>query len=109
MRIVIGANHRGFSARGTLVEMLRRRGDDVVNCGVFNSSPVDYPEIAIEVAGKVSRGNAERGILIGGMGFGMAIAANKFPGVRRFFATTRSPPRSAAVIATATSSVSRPT
>ncbi len=82
MRIVVGANHRGFSARGMLVEMLRHRGDDVADCGVFDSSPVDYPDIAVEVAGQVSHGNAERGILISGMGFGMAIAANKFPGVR---------------------------
>jgi len=82
MRIVIGANHRGVSARVMLVEMLRDRGEVVIDCGVFDSSPVDYPDIAIEVAGKVSLCTAERGILIGGMGFGMAIAANKFPGVR---------------------------
>ena len=82
MRIAIGANHRGFSARGIFVELLRRRGDDVVDCGVFESSPVDYPDIAAEVAAKVSHGEAERGILIGETGFGMAIVANKFPGVR---------------------------
>jgi ribose 5-phosphate isomerase B len=82
MRIAIGANHRGVSARGMLAEMLRQRGDDVVDCGVYDSSPMDYPEIAIVVADNVSTGAAERGILIGGMGFGMAIAANKFPGVR---------------------------
>ena len=44
--------------------------------------PVDYPEISIEVARAVSRGEADRGILIGGMAFGMVITANKFPGVR---------------------------
>jgi ribose 5-phosphate isomerase B len=82
MRIVVGANHRGVSARAMLVDLLRDRGDEVVDFGVFDSSPVDYPAIAIEVAGQVSRGDAERGILIGGMGFGMAIAANKFPRVR---------------------------
>ena len=82
MRIVIGASHRGVSARGMLVEMLRHRGNDVVDCGVFDSSSVDYPDIAIEVAGKVSLGNAERGILIGGTAFGMVITTNKFPGVR---------------------------
>jgi ribose 5-phosphate isomerase B len=65
-----------------LDDLLRDRGDEVVDFGVFDSSPVDYPAIAIEVAGQVSRGDAERGILIGGMGFGMAIAANKFPRVR---------------------------
>ena len=82
MHIVIGANHRGVSAREMLLEMLRHREHDIVDCGVFDSSPVDYPEIAAEVAAKISHGSAERGILIGGMGFGMAIAANKFPGVR---------------------------
>jgi ribose 5-phosphate isomerase B len=65
-----------------LVKLLRERGDDVVDCGVFDSSPVDYPDIGIEVARKVSLGDVERGILISGMGFGMVIAANKFPGVR---------------------------
>ena len=82
MRIAIGANHRGVSARRMLIELLSQRGDDVVECGVFDGSPADYPDIAIEVASKVSCGDAERGILISGMGFGMAIVANKFPGVR---------------------------
>ena len=44
--------------------------------------PVDYPDIAAQVAGKVSRGEADRGMLMGGTGLGMCIAANKFPGVR---------------------------
>ena len=65
-----------------IVELLSHRGDDVVDCGVFDSSLADYPDIAVEVASKVSRRDAERGILISGMGFGMVIAANKFPGVR---------------------------
>ena len=82
MRFVIGANLRVVSARGMRVELLHHPGDDVVDCGVFDSNPVDYPDIAIEAASKVSLGNAERGILISGMGFGMVIAANKFPGVR---------------------------
>ena len=85
MRIAIGANHRGVSARGMIVEMLHERREDVVDCGVFNSIPVDYPDIAAEVAGKVSRSDVERGILISGMGFGMVIAANKFPVVRAVF------------------------
>jgi ribose 5-phosphate isomerase B len=82
MRIAVGASHRGFSVRCMLIDMLRQRGDDVVDCGVFDSSPSDYPGIAIQVAGKVSRGEVDRGILASGMGFGMVIATNKFPGVR---------------------------
>lgn len=82
MRVAIGASHRGVSVRDVLVEVFRQRRDDVVDCGVFDSSRGDYSDIAIEVASKVSLGNAERGILIGGTAFGMVIAANKFPGVR---------------------------
>ncbi len=72
MRIVIGASHRGVSVRGMLVDLLRRRGDDVIDCGVFDSSPMDYSDIAVEVASKVSVGDAERGILIGGTAFEMS-------------------------------------
>ena len=82
MRIVIATSHRGISARGMLVELLRHGGNEVVDCGVFDSQPVDYPGIAFDVAGKVSRGEAERGILVSGMGFGMVIATNKFRNVR---------------------------
>jgi ribose 5-phosphate isomerase B len=81
MRIIIGANHRGIAVRNTLVEMLGGRYD-VVDCGVFDSTPVDYPVISFDVAGKVSRGEGERGILIGGVGIGMVIVANKFTRVR---------------------------
>ena len=92
-----------------LVEMLRHRGDDVVDCGVFDASRGDYSDIAIDVASKVSVGNAERGILVGGTAFGMVIAANKFPGCVRFFVTTRLTPKSAAVNSTAMSYAFRPT
>ncbi len=82
MRIAIGANHRGVSTRRMLVELLTHRGDDVVDCGVFDGSLTDYPDIAVEVTRKVCRGDVERGILISGMGFGMVLVANKFPGIR---------------------------
>jgi ribose 5-phosphate isomerase B len=82
MRIVVGASHRGITARGMVVELLRERNNEVVECGFFDGGPVDYPDIAREVACKVSQGTADRGILISGMGFGMVIATNKFRGVR---------------------------
>ncbi len=47
-----------------------------------DNRPVDYPDVAAEVAEKVSRGQADRGILICGTGIGMCITANKFAGVR---------------------------
>jgi len=82
MRIVIGASHNGYHEKSRLVEVLKQLGHEVADVGVCDSRPVDYPDVAFEVAGKVSRWEAERGILLGGAGIGMTIAANKFPGVR---------------------------
>lgn len=82
MRIAVGSDHRGFSVKSRIIEMLRSLQQEVVDSGTFAADSVDYPDIAAEVAGKVSNGEVERGILICGSGIGMAIAANKFPGVR---------------------------
>jgi ribose 5-phosphate isomerase B len=54
----------------------------VVDVGTFSPDAVDYPDIAAEVAHKVSRKEVDRGILMCGTGLGMCIAANKVPGVR---------------------------
>jgi ribose 5-phosphate isomerase B len=82
MRIAVGSDHRGYGIRGKLIELLRRLGHEVIDMGSDTEEPVDYPDIARLVAGKVSRGEVERGILVCGTGLGMCIAANKFPGVR---------------------------
>ncbi|MGA2796758.1 MAG: ribose 5-phosphate isomerase B [Thermoguttaceae bacterium] len=82
MRIAIGTDHRGFSLRAKLVDMLHQVGHEVVDIGTFTPDAIDYPDIAAQVADKVSRGEVERGILVCGTGLGMCIAANKFPGVR---------------------------
>src|SRR5690606_2736485 len=54
----------------------------VKDFGTFSSQPVDYPDVAEEVANAIVRGECERGILLCGTGLGMAIAANKVPGIR---------------------------
>ena len=82
MRIAIGADHRGFSVRTKVVDLLKQLGHEVEDVGTFSAEAVDYPDIAAEVAGRVSRGQVERGILVCGTGLGMCIAANKFHGVR---------------------------
>lgn len=82
MRIAIGTDHRGFSIRSKVVELLQRLGHEVEDVGAFSPEAVDYPDIAAEVAGRVSQGHCERGILVCGTGLGMCIAANKFHGVR---------------------------
>ena len=65
-----------------LIEMIGQLQHEVVDLGVFDSRPVDYPDIAASVAELVGSGQVERGILIGGTGLGMCIAANKVAGVR---------------------------
>ena len=82
MRIAIGTDHRGFSLRAKLIELLQQLGHEVDDIGTFTPEAIDYPDVAAQVAGKVSRGEVERGILVCGTGLGMCIAANKFPGVR---------------------------
>ncbi|MGD0656074.1 MAG: ribose 5-phosphate isomerase B [Thermoguttaceae bacterium] len=82
MRIAIGTDHRGFSLRTNLVDLLHRLGHEVDDVGTYSPEAIDYPDVAAQVAGKVSRGEVERGILVCGTGLGMCIAANKFHGVR---------------------------
>jgi len=82
MRIAIGTDHRGFEIRAKVVELVRRLGHDVLDVGTFSPDAVDYPDIAADVAHKVSRHEVDRGILVCGTGLGMCIAANKVPGVR---------------------------
>ncbi len=82
MRIAIGCDHRGRDVKPQVIRTLTAAGHDVVEMGPDASQSIDYPDVAAMVAGEVSRGAAQRGVLICGTGIGMAIAANKFPGVR---------------------------
>lgn len=82
MRIAIGADHGGFELKEHLKRWLGTRGHELVDCGAFDTQPVDYPVIAAFVAGKVAGGTCVRGIVIDGAGIGSAMAANKIPGVR---------------------------
>ncbi len=82
MRIAVGTDHRGFDIRAKVVELLRQLGHEVIDVGTFSPEAVDYPDIAADVAHKVSRGEVDRGVLVCGTGLGMCIAANKVRGVR---------------------------
>ncbi len=82
MRIAIGTDHRGFAIRQKVVELVQQLGHEVIDVGAFSADAVDYPDIAFDVAHRVSRGEADRGILVCGTGLGMCIAANKVRGVR---------------------------
>ena len=82
MRISVASDHRGFQIKEQIVDMLRDKGYEVDDAGTSGPDSVDYPDFAAIVAEKISNKTVDRGILICGTGIGMAIAANKFPGVR---------------------------
>jgi ribose 5-phosphate isomerase B len=82
MRVAIGNDHRGYSVKTKVIEVLQRLEHEVVDEGSHDDSSVDYPDIAAVVARKVGSGQVDRGILICGTGIGMTIVANKVAGVR---------------------------
>jgi ribose 5-phosphate isomerase B len=82
MKVAIASDHRGYHLKERVISLLKSKGHEVLDEGPSSDASVDYPDFAALVATKVSNGEAERGILICGTGIGMAICANKFPGVR---------------------------
>jgi ribose 5-phosphate isomerase B len=82
MRIAIGSDHRGFKLKQAIIKMLTDAGHSYHDFGCYSEEPVDYPDVAQEVAQAVAKGDFERGILICSTGIGMCIAANKVCGIR---------------------------
>ena len=82
MRIAIGADHAGYALKCHLVDTLERLGHDVLDLGTDSTDSVDYPPICAAVSRAVVRGDADRGIVLGGSGQGEQIAANKVHGAR---------------------------
>ena len=82
VRIAIGADHAGFDLKETLRQALAEDGHEIIDVGTYDRSSCDYPDFAVRVGEAVASGRVDRGILICGTGIGMAIAANKVPGVR---------------------------
>ncbi len=81
MTIGIGSDHNGFALKQRLRSFLAERGEKVRDFGTFSHEPIDYPDIAVAVAKAAQAGLIQRGILVCGIGLGMAIAANKVPGI----------------------------
>jgi hypothetical protein len=79
--IAIGSDEAGFRLKEELRRYLETAGYEVTDYGCHSTDPVDYPDVAIEVATAVAAGTHDRAVLICGTGIGMAIAANKVPGV----------------------------
>jgi len=82
MKIAIGADHAGFRYKELIKDVLTSQGHEVTDFGTHSPVPVDYPLIIRPVAEAVSRGEFERGIVLGGSGNGEAMVANRVRGVR---------------------------
>ncbi|MEW6425266.1 MAG: ribose 5-phosphate isomerase B [Bacillota bacterium] len=82
MRVAIGGDHGGWRLKEEIMAFLRDRGVVYDDFGTFSREAVDYPDFALKVAEAVSSGEYDRGILCCGTGIGVAIAANKVPGIR---------------------------
>lgn len=82
MRISIGADHAGFELKQKIKAHLEQRGIAVEDEGTASTESVDYPDYARKVGEAVARKKADLGVLVCGSGIGMAIAANKVPGIR---------------------------
>jgi ribose 5-phosphate isomerase B len=82
MYIAVAADHAGFQVKNRIAQMLRDQGHTVLDYGTCDETPVDYPQFGYVVGAAVATGQAERGILVCGSSLGIAMAANKVPGIR---------------------------
>lgn len=82
MRIALASDHAGFALKDHLAAVLVAAGHEVVDLGTDSTESVDYPHFAEPAARAVANGEADRGVLVCGSGNGVAIVANKLPGVR---------------------------
>lgn len=82
MKIVIGCDEAAYKMKELLKEYITKKGHEIVDVGVYNEEPSLYPDTAEKVCLKITDGTCERGLILCGTGIGMAITANKVPGIR---------------------------
>jgi ribose 5-phosphate isomerase B len=82
VRISIGSDHAGFPLKQHIIGVLQEWGHEVIDCGTDSEATVDYPAFCAAAARAVVRGEADRGIVLGGSGQGEQLAANKVRGAR---------------------------
>ena len=80
--VALAADHGGYTLKNALKLALEARGMRVFDLGTDSAASVDYPDYAHEAARGILRGDYRRAILVCGTGVGMAIAANRHPGIR---------------------------
>ena len=82
MKFFIATDHAGVAIKPNIIEMLKKRGHQVVDLGPQNAERVDYPDYAHKLCLNIMTEPNTQGILICGSGIGMSLAANKNIGIR---------------------------
>ena len=83
MKLAVGADHAGFDMKSQIVSWLQASGHEVIDVGAHDLDPADdFPDFAEAVGLSLTRGQAQRGVMICGSGVGAAIASNKVAGIR---------------------------
>jgi ribose 5-phosphate isomerase B len=82
MRIACAFDHAGFPLKALVLDTLADLGHETLDLGTDSTEPVDYPDTARDAAEAIRSGEAERAVIVCGSGAGVAVAANKFPGIR---------------------------
>jgi len=82
MKIALAADHAGYELKSGISEYLSHQKIEVQDFGCFSKDRVDYVDFAVKAMEGLLSGVCDRAILICGSGLGMAIVANKYPGVR---------------------------
>ena len=81
MIIALACDHGGFPLKNAIKDCVIAAGHSVIDLGTHNTKSVDYPDYAEKLGASITKGDAERGILICGSGVGASIAANKIKGI----------------------------
>ena len=82
IKVSIASDHAGFDLKDQIIKLLKNSGIDVIDRGPDKNDPVDYPDYASKVTSDILSEKANKGVLVCGTGQGMAMAANKKPGIR---------------------------
>jgi ribose 5-phosphate isomerase B len=82
MKVAIGCDEAAYDLKETLKTFIITEGHEVADFGAFDRNPTLYPDIAHAVAAAIAAGKHDCGVLLCGTGIGMAITANKVPGIR---------------------------
>ena len=80
--LAIGADHGGYKLKEEIKRYLDEKEIKYIDCGAYSEERTDYPIYAKKVAEEIQAKRADSGILVCRSGYGMAVAANKFKGIR---------------------------